>query len=131
MKYSKAQRQAVYLAWKSDFSTSQCSSLRKQKAIRAYLQRHYPFTRLSAHLVGIIQSLLRDGIFQSTQVARQTFPDLFRPLTPVRTQRPTAESQVTGSSAKAAFGRDESSKELLTGLQKCSVLPLFYTLLHT
>lgn len=54
--------------------------LRKRKPIRAVVQSHdlevWPFSR--NRLVEILQHLLKERIFESDDVARSTFPELFK-----------------------------------------------------
>lgn len=80
MQYSKADRQAVYRSpqCKRLFSVPENLALRKQKAIRAVVQRHnltvsnFPREKL----VQILQYLLQQGVFSSYHTAHITFSGL-------------------------------------------------------
>ncbi|KAL2272143.1 hypothetical protein FJTKL_07593 [Diaporthe vaccinii] len=119
MPYSKAERKSVYIEWRGIFSSHENSVLRKQKAIRTVVRRHEPFSeRFNPNLVGILQSLLTDGIIGSydDSKARRSFPELFRSLTE-ETRKEATTNPVTANMMSKMAHQSESQKRLLCSLE--------------
>ena len=116
MAYTRAQRKRVFLSWKAVFSfNSQNSHLRKQKAITAVVRRHRPGALPDAELIGILQSLLNQGIFQYKYEAARTFPELFESR-PISTETTRAKTICP----PPQFGMDGPSKELMGSFESSS-----------
>ncbi|KAI5862510.1 hypothetical protein GGS23DRAFT_79516 [Durotheca rogersii] len=113
---TRFQKKKVYLEWERIFSTFENSRLRKQKAIRAVVQRYDPIVLLyNPDVVKTLQALLKENIFQNSWAAPRAFPELF----PSEAKPDTAPpQQPAGSTTQAVFGMDGPSKELLTSFKQ-------------
>ncbi|KAI2643303.1 hypothetical protein GGS21DRAFT_8698 [Xylaria nigripes] len=76
--FSAEYRSKIYLQWRAVFSQKQRYRLRKRKTIESVV-REYDRHALDdvPDLVGILQSLLRDCVFESSLRAYMFFPELF------------------------------------------------------
>ncbi|KKZ63843.1 hypothetical protein EMCG_01850 [[Emmonsia] crescens] len=108
MEYSKDQRKSVYLEWREIFSSSGRYAIRKPKAIRAVVKQ-YKSLILDPHLLGILKSLLSEGIFVSPYSAQRVFPELF----PEAQNSQTALQTPTRGTPQDSFGMEGPSRELL------------------
>lgn len=79
MQYTKSEQARVYLFYSRIFSQFDNARLRKQKAIRRVVNSHtrQVTTLPTDRLVGILQYLLQNEIFQYESNARRVFPGLF------------------------------------------------------
>ncbi len=120
---TRFEKKRVYLEWKRIFSTFKNSRLRKQKAVRAVVQRYKPKAlRYNPDVVKTLQALLKKDIFKSSWAAARAFPELFTSQDKPDTTAPL--QQPAGTTIRAVFGMDEPSKELLTSFKQ--YLPLSY-----
>lgn len=84
-----AARRQVFLEYRELFTGK---NVRKKKAIRKILLKNLPEPEVSAgdahinNIVSILKSLLKDGVFQSEEMASKQFPDL---ITGPPSERPT------------------------------------------
>ena len=120
MPYSRAERKSVYIEWRRIFSSHENSVLRKQKAIMTVVRRHQPLSeRFNPNLVGILQSLLTDGIIRSydDSEARRSFPELF-PSLPAATRKEATSNPVTTNMMSKTAHESESQKRLLCSLEQ-------------
>ena len=89
--------------------------LRKQKSIRAVVQRHslevWPFSR--RRLTEILQELLKNQIFESDHIARSTFPELFKPPTPS-----VKQGGIVVTSVMSVIGKEQA--KLLKVIEGCA-----------
>lgn len=120
MPYTRAQRKRVYLDWRVIFSSSCNSDLRKAKAIRAVVQRHRPYYQdFEPDAVGILQSLLKDGVIQYSNDtrARELFPEVFE-TTQTRALPETVPRPVAAEGMAEAAQSSEAQKHLLCSLEQ-------------
>ncbi|KAI3335339.1 hypothetical protein F4824DRAFT_154463 [Ustulina deusta] len=114
---TRFEKKRVYLEWKRIFSTFKNSRLRKQKAVRAVVQRYKPKAlRYNPDVVKTLQALLKKDIFKSSWAAARAFPELFTSQDKPDTTAPL--QQPAGTTIRAVFGMDEPSKELLTSFKQ-------------
>lgn len=115
MSYSRNDRKRIYSSWYEIFSSYANSHLAKTKAIRKVVERHRPTAELfEPDLIGILQSLLRDGIFQwgDTTNAQREFPELFN-------TRPRESRMVASKAAEAMTTQmNEPHQRLLQCLEQ-------------
>ncbi|KAL7903669.1 hypothetical protein GGI35DRAFT_465536 [Trichoderma velutinum] len=100
-------KKAVYLQrdCRQIFRQPHLAKLRKAKRIREIIRSHSLSVWLYSEdtLVRIIQALLEDRIFESDDVARDHFPELFKPIAPKST---VPEPIVAASSALGHVPKD-------------------------
>jgi hypothetical protein len=120
MPYTRAERKRVYLDWKVIFSSFNNTHLRKTKAIQAVVQRHRPHCEIfEPKTVGILQSLLKEGIFEYCHdaKAREVFPELFEAVS-TKTSKETARFPVAAEVMLKTGHQSESQNRLLSSLEQ-------------
>jgi hypothetical protein len=121
MDVSREDRKEVYRtrSCRQVFRQFDNARLRKAKSIRAVVEKHnldvWPFSK--HNLVRILQSLLRDGIFDCDVIAQRTFPELFKEPTPplIKTDDTVALPVDTGVMGIISKNRED----LLRQVERC------------
>lgn len=121
MEPSRADRKRVYCSpCRAIFTQFDNARLRKQKPIRQLVQQNKlaVSTFANERLVQILQSLLRDRIFESTSVARAAFPEIFKPVPTSTASTTFFREQVDPKSADPVTMalQNTMQRELMTSL---------------